>query len=203
MDYVKHWNNLYSSKKLEEVSWYQKKPKISLDFICDANLNKDDAIIDVGGGDSFLIDYLIKDGYTNITVLDISKIAIDRAKSRLGDNAQKVDWIVCDIKDFNPPKKYVLWHDRAVFHFMNNSYDIKKYYNSLLRGVIRSSTLIVGAFSEYGPNRCCDLDVCRYSIQEMSSIFSKDFNLISAKNILHKTPFGSSQDFNFLSFTKK
>ena len=86
---------------------------------------------------------------------------------------------------------------------MNNSYDIKKYYNSLLRGVIRSSTLIVGAFSEYGPNRCCDLDVCRYSIKEMSSIFSKDFNLISAKNILHKTPFGSSQDFNFLSFTKK
>ena len=120
----------------------------------------------------------------------------------MGDNAKKVDWIVCDIKDFNPKKKYDLWHDRAVFHFMKNSNDIQNYYKSLLVGINRSSTVILGTFSEYGPNRCCDLEVCRYSVKEISSLFSKDFTLINAKNTSHKTPFGSSQDFNFVSLSK-
>ena len=104
MDYVNHWNSLYSSKKLEEVSWYQKIPQTSLDFIFDANLSKDDAIIDIGGGDSFLVDNLINAGFTNLTVLDISKLAIDRAKFRLGNNAKKVKWIVCDVRNFTSKK---------------------------------------------------------------------------------------------------
>ena len=178
MNYINHWNNLYSSKKLEEVSWYQKTPQTSLDFIYKANLSKVDALIDIGGGDSFLIDNLINDGFTNLTVLDISKVAIDRAKVRLGNNAKKVEWIVCDVKSFISKKKYVLWLDRAVFHFMKNTSNIKEYYSTLLSGIVESSTVVLGTFSENGPDRCCALDVCKYSINELSSnfilIFSED-----------------------------
>ena len=202
MDYINHWNNLYASKKLEELSWFQNIPQTSLDFIYNANLSKDDAIIDVGGGDSFLIDNLINDGFTNLTVLDISKLAIDRAKFRLGNNAKKVEWIVGDVKNFIANKKYALWHDRAVFHFMQNINDIQQYYNSLLRGVLNSSTVVLGTFSENGPDRCCALDVCKYSINELSSLFSKDFSLTEGKNTLHKTPTGLTQAFTFVSLIK-
>ena len=202
MDYINHWNNLYSSKKLEEVSWYQKIPQTSLDFIYKANLSKDDAIIDIGGGDSFLIDNLINDGFTNLTVLDISKLAIDRAKVRLGNDAKKVEWVVCDVKNFISKKKYVLWHDRAVFHFMKNTSDIKEYYSSLLSGIIDSGSVVLGTFSENGPDRCCALDVCKYSINELSLLFSKDFSLTEGKNTLHKTPTGLTQSFTFVSLVK-
>lgn len=202
MDYINHWNNLYASKKLEELSWFQNIPQTSLDFIYNANLSKDDAIIDVGGGDSFLIDNLINDGFTNLTVLDISKLAIDRAKFRLGNNAKKVEWIVGDVKNFIANKKYALWHDRAVFHFMQNINDIQQYYSSLLRGVLNSSTVVLGTFSENGPDRCCALDVCKYSINELSSLFSKDFSLTEGKNTLHKTPTGLTQAFTFVSLIK-
>jgi hypothetical protein len=202
MDYVNHWNSLYSSKKLEEVSWYQKIPQTSLDFIFDANLSKDDAIIDIGGGDSFLVDTLINAGFTNLTVLDISKLAIDRAKVRLGNNAKKVKWIVCDVRNFTSKKKYVLWHDRAVFHFMKNSRDIKEYYSALLSRIVESSTVVLGTFSENGPDRCCALDVCKYSINDLSLLFSKDFSLIKGENTLHKTPIGLTQAFTFVSLIK-
>ena len=202
MDYVNHWNSLYSSKKLEEVSWYQKIPQTSLDFIFGANLSKDDAIIDIGGGDSFLVDNLINAGFTNLTVLDISKLAIDRAKFRLGNNAKKVKWIVCDVRNFTSKKKYVLWHDRAVFHFMKNSRDIKEYYSALLSRIVESSTVVLGTFSENGPDRCCALDVCKYSINDLSLLFSKDFSLIKGENTLHKTPIGLTQAFTFVSLIK-
>jgi hypothetical protein len=202
MDYVNHWNSLYSSKKLEEVSWYQKIPQTSLDFIFDANLSKDDAIIDIGGGDSFLVDNLINAGFTNLTVLDISKLAIDRAKFRLGNNAKKVKWIVCDVRNFISKKKYVLWHDRAVFHFMKNSRDIKEYYRNLLNRVVDASIVVLGTFSENGPDRCCALDVCKYSINELSLLFSKDFSFTKGENTLHKTPTGLTQAFTFVSLVK-
>ena len=126
-DFINHWDNLYSSKKIEEVSWYQKSPQTSLDFIYKANIGKDDAIIDVGGGDSFLIDHLIDDGFTNLTVLDISKVAIERAKTRLGNKADKVEWVVSDICNFNVSREYALWHDRAVFHFLKEPDETNHY----------------------------------------------------------------------------
>ena len=120
-----HWNNIYSSKKLEEVSWYQPIPETSLDFIINSKISKDEPIIDVGGGDSFLIDNLLKAGFNDLTVLDISEVAIERAKLRLGENAEKVNWIVSDIRDFNPIREYSVWHDRAVFHFLREKQDIQ------------------------------------------------------------------------------
>ena len=116
-----HWNSIYSTKKLNQVSWYQPIPQVSLDFIESLNFSKDAPILDVGGGDSFLCDNLIELGYSNITVLDISDVAIQRAKRRLGNNANKVSWIVSDILNFEPKEKYAIWHDRAVFHFLREN----------------------------------------------------------------------------------
>jgi 2-polyprenyl-3-methyl-5-hydroxy-6-metoxy-1,4-benzoquinol methylase len=197
-----HWNNIYSSKKLEEVSWYQPIPETSLDFIINSEISKDEPIIDVGGGDSFLIDNLIKGGFNDLTVLDISEVAIERAKLRLGENAEKVNWIVSDIRDFNPIREYSVWHDRAVFHFLREKQDIQNYYKILLEGLKYHGRLVLGTFSEDGPERCCALDVKRYSTSELSDFFSNDFTTKKTINTIHQTPFNTEQAFSFIELIK-
>jgi len=197
-----HWNNIYSSKKLEAVSWYQPIPKTSLDFIINAESSKDDPIIDVGGGDSFLIDNLLKEGFNDLTVLDISGVAIERAKLRLGKNANKITWIVSDIRDFKPIREYSVWHDRAVFHFLKEQKDIHNYYQRLLAGLKCNGRLILGTFSENGPERCCALDVKRYSTNQLRDFFSNDFTAKTVLNTIHKTPFNTEQAFSFIELIR-
>ena len=197
-----HWNSIYSTKKLNQVSWYQPIPQVSLDFIESLNFSKDAPILDVGGGDSFLCDNLIELGYSNITVLDISDVAIQRAKRRLGNNANKVSWIVSDILNFEPKEKYAIWHDRAVFHFLRENENINKYLNSLLEGLVENGRMILGAFSENGPTRCCALDVKRYSFEDFNNLFSDRFTIVKTLNSIHKTPFDTEQSFNFIEAKK-
>tara|TARA_Y100000739_G_scaffold56101_1_gene45890 strand:- start:628 stop:1257 length:630 start_codon:yes stop_codon:yes gene_type:complete len=197
-----HWNNIYSTKKLNQVSWYQPIPQVSLDFIESLNFSKDAPILDVGGGDSFLCDNLIELGYSNITVLDISDVAIQRAKRRLGNNANKVSWIVSDILNFEPKEKYAIWHDRAVFHFLRENENINKYLNSLLEGLVENGRMILGAFAENGPTRCCALDVKRYSFEDFNNLFSDRFTIVKTQNSIHKTPFDTEQSFNFIEAKK-
>ena len=128
----KHWENIYATKGMQEVSWYQKSPQTSLNLISQLQLSKHASIIDIGAGDSFLVDELLKLGYTNISVLDISVNAIKRAKKRLGELAKNVKWIVTDITEFNPTEKYDLWHDRAVFHFLTQEKDINIYKKEVI-----------------------------------------------------------------------
>ena len=123
MNNKEHWQHIYSTKLPKEVSWTEEKPVTSLELIAKFDLPKFAKIIDIGGGDSLLVDFLLHEGYTNITVLDISAAAIDRAKMRLGKNAHRVKWIVSDIKDFTPTESYDLWHDRAAFHFLTEQAD--------------------------------------------------------------------------------
>ncbi|MBC66081.1 MAG: SAM-dependent methyltransferase [Rhodobacteraceae bacterium] len=198
-----HWNSIYSTKKLNQVSWYQPIPQVSLDFIESLNFSKDAPILDVGGGDSFLCDNLIELGYSNITVLDISDVAIQRAKRRLGNNANKVSWIVSDILNFEPKEKYAIWHDRAVFHFLRENENINKYLNSLLEGLVENGRMILGAFAENGPTRCCALDVKRYSFEDFNNLFSDRFTIVKTQNSIHKTPFDTEQSFNFIEAKKK
>ena len=120
-----HWENIYQTKDISTVSWYQPTPSTSLDLIAEMDLDKEAAIIDIGGGDSFLPDFLLKLGYTNISVLDISEKALENAKSRLGEDAKKINWIVSDITKFSPKEKYDLWHDRAAFHFLTEEKEIQ------------------------------------------------------------------------------
>ncbi len=198
-----HWQEVYHKKNENEVSWFQKTPKISLEFISSLNLNLNSKIIDVGGGESRLVDNLLDLGYTNVSVLDISSKSIEKTKKRLGLRSKLVNWIVSDINDFKPKYKYDLWHDRAAFHFLKNRFEINNYVKLLKSYLNVDADLIIATFSENGPLKCSGLEVSRYSKNSISNLFKNDFNLIESKISIHNTPFDTTQEFLFTKFKKK
>lgn len=201
-DLKEHWENIYSNKKLEEVSWYQPTPETSLKFITEMDLPKNAAIIDVGGGDSFLVDNLLKLGYTNISVLDISGGALKRAKERLGKEAERVSWIEADASEFQPDKQYDLWHDRAAFHFLTDEDKIGSYLKTLENSVKPGGHVVLGTFSDKGPDKCSGIVIRKYSTEELGSLLSNDFEKLKCMNLDHHTPWDSVQNFSFCSFRK-
>ncbi len=198
-----HWENIYTSKSLNEVSWYQPNPETSLNFIHEFNVRKKAKIIDVGGGDSFLVDHLLMEGYTDITVLDISAAALERAKLRLGKKAQLVKWIVADASKFTPTEHYDFWHDRAAFHFLNSDSEIDAYLNSVQNGLSKNGILVMGTFSENGPEKCSGIKIKQYSENSMVERLTHFFNKIKCISIDHITPFNTIQNFIFCSFKLK
>ncbi|MDD2985285.1 MAG: class I SAM-dependent methyltransferase [Flavobacterium sp.] len=198
-----HWENIYSNKKLEEVSWYQPKPEVSLAFISAYSSSKTDAIIDIGGGDSFLIDYLLKQGYHDITVLDISEKALQRAQHRLESLRTKVQWLTSDITEFNPLQPYQIWHDRAVFHFLTEENEVKKYALIAAKALAQNSLMIIGTFSDKGPLKCSGIAIQQYTVATMCQVFQDNFELIDSKEIIHQTPMQTEQQFIFCVFRKK
>jgi len=158
-----YWENVHSKKSEKEVSWFQKYPIDSIELIKSLNINLNANIIDVGAGESRLVDNLIELGFTNIDVLDISKSAIEKAKQRLGKKSLGVNWIVSDINEFVQIKKYDLWHDRAAFHFLTNKKHIKNYISLTSNYINDKGKLIIATFSSNGPIKCSGLDVVRYS----------------------------------------
>ncbi len=199
MDRKNHWETVYKTKNPDEVSWTQSIPQTSLDFIHSFKLDKRAKIIDVGGGDSKLVDFLLDEGFENITVLDISGKAIERAKERLGNKAQNVKWIESDILEFEPKETYDVWHDRAAFHFLTSSEQIEK-YKALTRKAVKNH-MVLGTFSENGPKKCSGLDIKQYNEEQMEATFN-DFDKIQCKVEDHATPFGTKQNFIFCSFKK-
>ena len=195
-----HWEKVYRTKQPNEVSWTQELPKTSLDFLHSFNLPKSASIIDVGGGDSKLVDYLLEEGFENVSVLDISEIAIERAKQRLGEKAQKVKWISCDVTEFHPSTTYDCWHDRATFHFLLNADEIDTYLETARKAVNGYS--VIGTFSDKGPKKCSMLDVHQYSEEELQHELEKGFEKIKCVTEDHKTPFNTTQNFLFCSFKK-
>lgn len=197
-----HWEKIFSTMKSNEVSWTQEVPSISLEFIQKFKINKTANIIDIGGGDSKLVDFLLAEGYSNISVLDISEAAILRAKERLGKDASKVKWIVSDILDFNPNEKYDVWHDRAAFHFQTEIDKIEKYLNIVKNAV--EGMVIIGTFSVDGPIKCSGLDIKQYDEVEMKEKFQQSgFKNLECKREDHSSPAGAVQNFVFCSFIKK
>lgn len=203
MNRKEHWENLYQTKQLNEVSWYQPTPETSLDFIQELKLPKTAKIIDIGGGDSFLIDHLLDLGYQDITVLDIAETALNRAQKRLGDRASKVHWIVADAANFKPTRHYDCWHDRAAFHFLTQEHEIEKYIATVQQNLNPKGTLIIGTFSEQGPEKCSGIPIRQYSEITMSERFKKHFEKIICHTIVHQTPFDTQQNFIFCRFQKK
>lgn len=197
-----HWDDVYEQKQFTEVSWYEPMPEVSLELIKSCELPKDAAIIDIGGGDSFLAEFLLSLGYEDITVVDISSKAIERAKKRMCEKAEQVKWIVADASQFNPEKQYDLWHDRAAFHFLTGEEQKKNYLNTVHKAVKPGGYLILGSFSDKGPEKCSGLEVQRYSVGDMCKLFEEEFSMLSGKNVDHKTPSGSTQNFTFCSFRK-
>jgi ubiquinone/menaquinone biosynthesis C-methylase UbiE len=195
-----HWENIYNTKELKDVSWYQPTPQTSLDFLKEFNVGRDAAIIDVGGGDSLLVDHLLEMGYTDIAVLDISEQALNRARQRLGEKAKKVHWIVSDAAEFKPEKKYDFWHDRAAFHFLTNEVEINKYIDTIRNHLSSNGILIMGTFSEEGPKKCSGIEIKQYSEKTLSDKLSAFFKKIKCIKVDHKTPFETIQNFLFCSF---
>lgn len=201
-DRKKHWENIYQTKEINEVSWFQPTPKTSLGLIQKADILKNAKIIDVGGGDSFLVDHLLDLGYQDITILDISKSAIDRAKKRLGEKAKLVKWIVTDVTEFVPSEKYDCWHDRAAFHFLTEESDIEQYVNSVGKGINEHGNLIIGTFSDKGPEKCSGIPIKKYTENTLEQLFSSNFKKTECKETEHITPFNTVQSFVFCRFRK-
>ena len=197
-----HWEKIYRDKRSDEVSWWQENPKTSLDFIHSLRLPTSARIIDVGGGDSKLVDALLDEGFENITVLDISENAIERAKQRLGGRAQDVHWIVSDVNAFHPQSPYDLWHDRATFHFLTTDPDIAQYITIARQAVRNSGYLIMGTFSTSGPKTCSGLTIRQYTEQTLASRLEEGFKKITCITEDHVTPFGTKQNFLFCSFQR-
>ena len=193
-----HWEKVYGDKAPDAVSWYAPHLETSLNLIDQASANKSAAVIDIGGGDSKLVDYLLEKGYSDITVLDISEKSLERAKNRLGEKSKKVNWIVSDIKSFHPIRKYDLWHDRAAFHFLTTEEEVRSYLS-----IVRSSVkgyIIVGTFSTSGPNICSGLSVKQYDDKQLSKMFMDGFRKLKCLKVDHTTPFQTKQSFTFCSF---
>lgn len=198
-----HWDQVYATKQLNEVSWYQSTPEISLNLIKNAQVSKDTPIIDVGGGDGFLVDNLLDLGYTNITVLDISANAIRRAQERLRERSELVKWVISDIVQFKPEQEYGIWHDRAVFHFLTKPEEISEYQLLVTKTLSDNGTMILGTFSDTGPLKCSGLEVSRYSQDELAHLFENTFHPDELLSHKHNTPFDTVQDFSFVRFQKK
>ena len=201
-DRKKHWENIYQTKELKDVSWFQPKPETSLDFFIQFNVPITAKVIDIGGGDSLLVDHLLDLGYQDISVLDISGAAIDKAKQRLGDKAKNVKWIVADAATFKPTEKYDLWHDRAAFHFLTDEQEISNYLQTAQENINPTGVLVIGTFSEQGPKKCSGIEIKQYSESTMTDRLKKYFEKIKCITVDHKTPFDTIQNFVFCSFRK-
>ena len=197
----KHWETVYETKNPDQVSWTQEVPKTSLDFIHSFGLTKTARIIDIGGGESKLADYLLDEGFENITVLDISAKALEKSQKRLGDRAKKVNWVVSDITEFKPNTTFDVWHDRATFHFLITTDQIVKYLDTARKSV--SGYMTIGTFSENGPTKCSGLEIKQYSEQTLAEEFNNGFDKIRCVTEDHMTPFDTKQNFLFCSFKRQ
>ena len=197
-----HWEKVYATKQPHEVSWTQELPKTSLDFVHSFSLPKTASIIDIGGGDSKLVDYLLDEGFENISVLDISANAIERAKLRLGDRATKVNWIVSDVTEFHPSTTFDCWHDRATFHFLTTENEINEYIERAKECIRDKGFMTIGTFSEKGPTKCSGLEIKQYTEESLENQLQKSFNKIRCITEDHITPFNTKQNFLFCSFRK-
>jgi 2-polyprenyl-3-methyl-5-hydroxy-6-metoxy-1,4-benzoquinol methylase len=196
MDTQEHWEKVYGTKASDRVSWFRPHLDLSLSLIERAAPDWSASIIDVGGGASTLVDDLLRRGYRNITVLDVSQTAIDVAKARLGAGFTSVSWLCADITQTTlPMQAYDVWHDRAVFHFLTRPEERRAYVQNVMRAVRVGGHVIVSTFGPEGPEKCSGLEVMRYDAESLHEEFGRRFRLLESSKELHNTPFGTVQQF--------
>jgi predicted TPR repeat methyltransferase len=198
-----HWEDVYQTKRPHEVSWFLETATLSLDLIHEIGLKPSDAVIDVGGGASRLVDALLDEGFEDLSVLDLSGAALKAAQERLGPSAHRVTWLEADITQVElAPSRYKLWHDRAVFHFMTTPEQRTAYKHALTHALRKSGYLIMATFAENGPEKCSGLPVQRYSVEALSAELGADFTLMKSCREAHSTPWGSVQEFIYCLFKR-
>ena len=195
-----HWQNVYTTKRETEVSWFEENPAPSLDLIALVGAHRHSAIIDIGGGASRLVDRLIVQGYEDVTVLDLSAAALAAAKARIGEQAHEVHWLVADVTTWEPSRVYDVWHDRATLHFLTEAADQAAYLSRLRRALRPGGHVIIGAFALDGPEKCSGLPVARYDAESLGRALGPGFVLVHTRRHDHLTPWGAMQHFQFSAF---
>jgi len=204
VDRKTHWDNVYATKSADEVSWFQHEPTISLELITKESLSTDAVIIDVGGGNSTLSLKLFDSGYHNLTILDISAIALSNAKVAFGEaSTKKVKWIESDITEFVAPHPYDVWHDRAVFHFLTEAEDRAKYIDALNNALKVGGYLVIAAFAIGGPEKCSGLEIMQHDLDTLAQELGDGYRLLEQRSELHNTPAGDEQQFNYFRFIRE
>jgi SAM-dependent methyltransferase len=198
-----HWQNVYQTKGERDVSWFQEMPTISLDLIRGTGVGPDASIIDIGGGASRLADALIAEGFHSVSVLDVSEKALARSQERLGPKAANVAWIAADITEWQPSKRYALWHDRAAFHFLTVPADRAAYAKRVRAAVGPGGHVVIGTFAPDGPERCSGLPVIRHDAGSIAEVLGPSFKLIESRRHDHVTPGGAVQRFQFSRFQRQ
>ncbi len=194
-DSMQHWQVAYEAQAATEVSWYEPVPQRSLDLVAATGLPRDAAIIDVGGGASTLVDHLLAGGFGDVTVLDLAPASLEESKARLGSEGPRVDWIAADVTTWKPSRRYDLWHDRAVFHFLIEAADRDRYLDTLMTALAPRGYVAMATFGPEGPTRCSGLDVQRYSADDICALFGPAFRLVTSDIDEHVTPGGNVQQF--------
>lgn len=202
MDRKAHWQTVYQTKGEDEVSWFQERPGTSFALIGRSGVARNDAILDVGGGASRLIDHILDAGYGDLTVLDIAEAALVASKARLGDRARSVCWEAADITQWTPSRRYALWHDRAVFHFLIDAADRAAYVRALDAALAPGGQVIIGTFAPDGPERCSGLPIQRYDAAALGAVIGEGFALEETCGEEHLTPGGAIQRFQFCRFRR-
>lgn len=203
LEKTNHWENVFTTKTDQQKSWFEKFPNTSMQIFQDLNIAKDASIIDVGAGDSRLPDALLKQHFTDITVLDISQTALDRSRKRLGEHSGKIKWVATDILNYNAIQQYDCVHDRAVFHFMTKDPDRDQYLKRIHEMLKTGGKFILATFSGNGYDQCSGLTVNRYNQENIESLLSPWFQKIKCFETEHRTPQGKTQHFMYCSFFKK
>jgi trans-aconitate methyltransferase len=195
-----HWERVWRTKSPDQMSWYQPEPVISLQLIAAAGVARDGGIIDVGGGASLLADRLLDLGYSGIAVLDLSGAAMQASRARLGARAAAVAWFEADVTSFEPPRRFALWHDRAVFHFLTGAEDRRRYVATLCRTLVPGGAVVISAFAPDGPPKCSGLEVMRHDEHSLAAELGPDFRLAESRRETHVTPWGAQQAFVYCRF---
>jgi ubiquinone/menaquinone biosynthesis C-methylase UbiE len=196
-----HWDEVYALKPADKVSWFQSEPVRSLAMIATAGIGPDDPIVDVGGGASLLVDRLLDRGFRHVTVLDIAQNGLAVAQARLGARQSQVTWLVQDVTRWQPPLQSVaLWHDRAVFHFLVDPEDRRRYLEALDRALRPGGFVIIASFALTGPEKCSGLPVQRYSAETLQAALGPGYRRLDLQTERHATPAGGSQDFLWCLF---
>jgi trans-aconitate methyltransferase len=202
-DPVRHWNDTYLAKADTQVSWFQETPSSSLALIEALAHGRDAPILDVGGGASRLADGLLARGYSDLSVLDVSEVALNHSRRRLGDRAGKVSWILADVTDWTPPRRWRIWHDRAMFHFLTEPRQQQAYVSALRRATQPGASVIIAGFAPDGPERCSGLPVRRHSAEDLARCLGEEFIISGQRREVHHTPFGTDQDFLYALFRRQ